>query len=51
VLCHHDDWLPGFSVATDMVPLRAMFDDSVTTLLELAYETPVVVLPPTRVSA
>jgi hypothetical protein len=22
-LSHHDDWLPGFSVATDMAPLRA----------------------------
>ena len=23
VLCHHDDWLPGFSVATDVAPIRA----------------------------
>ena len=23
VLCHHDDWLPGFSVATDVGPIRA----------------------------
>lgn len=22
VLCHHDDWLPGFSVATDTGPIR-----------------------------
>ncbi len=22
VLCHHDNWLPGFSVATDMGPIR-----------------------------
>ena len=22
VLCHHDDWLPGFSVATDVAPIR-----------------------------
>ncbi len=22
LLCHHDDWLPGFSVATDMTPIR-----------------------------
>ncbi len=22
-LSHHDDWLPGFSVPTDMAPLRA----------------------------
>lgn len=25
VLGHHDDWLPGFSVATDMAPIRAAF--------------------------
>ena len=25
VLGHHDDWLPGFSVPTDMAPLRAAF--------------------------
>jgi len=23
LLCHHDDWLPGFSVRTEMAPLRA----------------------------
>jgi L-ascorbate metabolism protein UlaG (beta-lactamase superfamily) len=23
LLCHHDDWLPGFSVPTEMAPLRA----------------------------
>jgi hypothetical protein len=22
VLSHHDDWLPGFSVATDVTPIR-----------------------------
>jgi L-ascorbate metabolism protein UlaG (beta-lactamase superfamily) len=22
LLCHHDNWLPGFSVATDMAPIR-----------------------------
>jgi hypothetical protein len=22
VLCHHDDWLPGFSVPTEMQPIR-----------------------------
>ena len=25
LLCHHDNWLPGFSVATDMAPIRAAF--------------------------
>jgi hypothetical protein len=23
VLSHHDDWLPGFSTATDIEPIRA----------------------------
>jgi L-ascorbate metabolism protein UlaG (beta-lactamase superfamily) len=23
LLCHHDDWLPGFSVPTDLAPIRA----------------------------
>lgn len=23
VLCHHDDWLPGFSIPTDVAPIRA----------------------------
>jgi hypothetical protein len=23
VLCHHDDWFPGFSIATDIEPIRA----------------------------
>ena len=22
ILCHHDDWLPGFSTATDIEPIR-----------------------------
>jgi|SRR4051794_35224464 L-ascorbate metabolism protein UlaG (beta-lactamase superfamily) len=22
ILCHHDDWLPGFSTATDVAPIR-----------------------------
>jgi L-ascorbate metabolism protein UlaG (beta-lactamase superfamily) len=39
VLCHHDDWLPGFSVATDVEPIRsaiaARAPDAV--LLELGY--------------
>ena len=25
ILGHHDDWLPGFSVPTDMAPIRAAF--------------------------
>jgi L-ascorbate metabolism protein UlaG (beta-lactamase superfamily) len=39
VLCHHDDWLPGFSVATDIEPIRSAIatraPDAV--LLELGY--------------
>ncbi|MGZ4728566.1 MAG: hypothetical protein ACXWB2_12665 [Acidimicrobiales bacterium] len=27
VLGHHDDWLPGFSVDTDVAPIRAAFAD------------------------
>ena len=45
VLCHHDDWLPGFSVPTEMAPLREMFAATATELVELEYETPTVVLP------
>src|SRR3954469_18598024 len=39
VLGHHDDWLPGFSVPTDMVPIRAAFASSVPAceLLEPGY--------------
>ena len=39
VLAHHDDWLPGFSAATDVAPIRAAISrrapDAV--LLELGY--------------
>ena len=28
VLGHHDDWLPGFSVATDMAPIRSAFAET-----------------------
>lgn len=39
VLCHHDDWLPGFSVPTDMAPLREAIAAASpsTTLLEPGY--------------
>ena len=46
-LCHHDDWLPGFSVPTDMGPVRDLFDGLPTELLELDYVTPTVVLDAT----
>jgi hypothetical protein len=39
LLGHHDDWLPGFSVATDMEPIRAAFAERAPTteLLEHGY--------------
>jgi len=39
VLCHHDDWLPGFSVDTDVAPIREALARAVpdTELLELGY--------------
>lgn len=39
VLCHHDDWLPGFSYPTEVGPIRDALGKRVpdTTLLELGY--------------
>jgi L-ascorbate metabolism protein UlaG (beta-lactamase superfamily) len=39
VLAHHDDWLPGFSIATDVAPIRAAIARRApdATLLELDY--------------
>jgi hypothetical protein len=39
VLCHHDDWLPGFSVDTDVEPIREAIAARVpgATLLDLDY--------------
>jgi L-ascorbate metabolism protein UlaG (beta-lactamase superfamily) len=39
VLSHHDDWLPGFSVATDVDPIRELLARWVprTELVELGY--------------
>jgi hypothetical protein len=39
ILSHHDDWLPGFSVATDVAPIRAEIERVApgTQLLELGY--------------
>ena len=47
VLCHHDDWLPGFSVATDMAPIREELARRApgTKLLEPDYLDGTVVLP------
>jgi hypothetical protein len=39
VLSHHDDWLPGFSVDTDIAPIRQALANAApaTRLLELGY--------------
>ena len=39
IFSHHDDWLPGFSVPTEMAPLRAAVADAspATELLEPGY--------------
>jgi L-ascorbate metabolism protein UlaG (beta-lactamase superfamily) len=52
VLAHHDDWLPGFSIATDVKPIREALARTVprAELLELGYVngTEVLPLPGTR---
>jgi len=47
VLCHHDDWLPGFSVDTDVAPIRAALAavEPTPELLELAYLDGTKILP------
>ncbi|MGI9624563.1 MAG: MBL fold metallo-hydrolase [Acidimicrobiales bacterium] len=47
VLCHHDDWLPGFSTPTDIEPIRSELERAVPTtrLLELGYTDATAVLP------
>ena len=39
ILSHHDNWLPGFSVQTDVAPIRAELERVVPTanLLEMGY--------------
>ena len=39
ILSHHDDWLPGFSVATDIGPIRTELERRLprTELVELGY--------------
>ena len=45
ILCHHDDWLPGFSVDTDLGPIKEELARTApgAELLELGYvdETPI----------
>jgi L-ascorbate metabolism protein UlaG (beta-lactamase superfamily) len=47
VLCHHDDWLPGFSVDTDVAPIRAALAraEPAPELLELGYLDATEILP------
>ena len=47
VLSHHDNWLPGFSVATDVAPIREELARVAprTELLELGYLDGTVILP------
>jgi len=49
ILCHHDNWLPGFSIDTDISPIREELARGVPTaeLLELEYldATPILPLP------
>lgn len=40
MLCHHDDWLPGFSVPTDMEPIRSAFATLPVELVEADYLEP-----------
>lgn len=47
VLCHHDDWLPGFSVDTDIGPIREQLARAAprVELLELDYLDGTAILP------
>ncbi|MBW2281403.1 MAG: MBL fold metallo-hydrolase [Deltaproteobacteria bacterium] len=47
VLCHHDNWLPGFSIATDVEPIRQELARTAprTELLELGYLDATKILP------
>ena len=42
VLSHHDDWLPGFSVDTDLGPIKDLLK---VELVELGYVDGTVILP------
>ena len=47
ILCHHDNWLPGFSVETDLKPIRDELSRVVpgTELLEVGYLDGTEILP------
>jgi hypothetical protein len=46
ILTHHDDWLPGFSIATDVAPIRDELARVAprTELLEVGYLEGTVIL-------
>lgn len=47
ILGHHDDWLPGFSIPTDVAPIRTAIETTTPSveLLELGYVDGTAVLP------
>jgi L-ascorbate metabolism protein UlaG (beta-lactamase superfamily) len=47
VLCHHDNWLPGFSTATDLGPIKQALAGAAprVDLLELGYLDATAILP------
>lgn len=47
VLCHHDDWLPGFSIDTDVEPIREAIARCApgTALLDLGYLDHTILFP------
>jgi hypothetical protein len=53
VLCHHDDWLPGFSIATDVAPIRRDIArvGPRTELVEVGYLAGTAILPADRRAA
>jgi len=50
LLCHHDDWMPGFSRAIDTAPIRAELARRVpeTELVETGYLAALPVFPRKR---
>ena len=51
VLCHHDNWLPGFSIDTDLTPIRERLKQHAprVELLELEYLDGTQILPSTGI--
>jgi L-ascorbate metabolism protein UlaG (beta-lactamase superfamily) len=51
VLCHHDNWLPGFSIDTDLTPIRERLKQRAprVELLELEYLDGTQILPSTGI--